>query len=106
MKVQVSKAYVAFDGKKFSSREECEAHETGAFFKQFANLKLPRIEATLAPQSDDDRALAQAVETWASRIRAARVARGQHRPRKPRNPAPAVTPAAVEPVAGGSLAAE
>jgi len=93
MKVKISKAYVAFDGKTFASREECEAHETGAFFKQFANLKLPRIKATLDPQSDDERAFAQAVETWASRIRAARVARGQHRPRKRRVAAPAPTDA-------------
>jgi hypothetical protein len=98
MKVQVSKAYVAFDGKRFASRADCEAHENSTFFKQFTSLKLPRIEATLDPQTDDDRALAQAVETWASRIRVARVTRGEHRPRKPR-PNPAQATANAEPLA-------
>lgn len=79
MKVNVTRMYQAFDGKTFDSREACEHYEEQSFFRQFAGLKLPKIESTLHPDTPEERALANAVEVWAARIRANRLRRGERK---------------------------
>ena len=80
-RVEVTKNYVAFDGAKFPSKEECDKYETDNFVKQFANKKIEKIVEAFEGTTEAGKALAQQFEKFGDILREKRYARGEKAPR-------------------------